>query len=133
MSRSLRLPTLALACTLLCTTALAQQKGTFTDTRDGKTYKTVKIAEQIWMAENLNYNASGSKCYKDSTTYCEKYGKLYNWEMAKMACPKVLQAANFLSKVLKLSLNLSLSTSTLGGILAKFSPGKGVVLATSKQ
>jgi len=27
--------TLALACTLLCTTALAQQKGTFTDTRDG--------------------------------------------------------------------------------------------------
>ena len=40
------------------------------------------------MAENLNYNASGSKCYKDSTTYCEKYGKLYNWEMAKMACPQ---------------------------------------------
>jgi len=32
---------------LLCTTIFAQQKGTFTDTRDGKTYKTTKIGEQV--------------------------------------------------------------------------------------
>jgi predicted nucleic-acid-binding protein len=32
----------------LCTALFAQQKVTLTDTRDGKTYKTVKIGEQVW-------------------------------------------------------------------------------------
>jgi uncharacterized protein (TIGR02145 family) len=34
------------------------------------------------MAENLNYNASGSKCYDNDESNCEIYGRLYNWATA---------------------------------------------------
>jgi uncharacterized protein (TIGR02145 family) len=61
--------------------------GTFTDTRDQQSYKWVRIGSQIWMAENLNYLTENSWCFDNDKAKCDKYGRLYNWNAAKKACP----------------------------------------------
>ncbi len=72
---------------------IAQSTGTFTDSRDGQTYKTISFKEALtgktvtWMAQNLNYKVEGSYAYDDNENNRKELGLLYTWEAAKKACP----------------------------------------------
>ena len=64
------------------------KESTFFDPRDGRTYKTVKLGEQTWIAENFKYDpGDGTFCYFNDTTFCETRGRLYTQEAALASQP----------------------------------------------
>ncbi len=86
-----------LLCSMLTVTCLAQEAGTFVDSRDGSEYAILTFdipleggvsVERTWMAENLNFESGSSFCYKNEPAYCGKFGKLYTYNDALASCPE---------------------------------------------
>lgn len=56
--------------------------GSYKDPRDGYAYEWIRIGDQLWTAENMNFAThSGALC-----SQCNHWGRLYDFENAKKAC-----------------------------------------------
>ena len=63
------------------------QSGSFTDSRDGHTYRTIKIGDQVWLAQNLNYATDNGSWPVPGDSAGMQFGRFYTWKAAKEAVP----------------------------------------------
>lgn len=63
------------------------QYGSMVDNRDNHTYRTVKIGNKVWMAENMAIKAGESYPPNGDYDNIPIYGRLYTWQAAKTVCP----------------------------------------------
>lgn len=126
----------------------------FTDERDRKSYLTVQIGDQCWMAQNLNHgmsiNSSASQtdnqiiekyCYENDKGNCDLYGGIYQWdelmqyttmESTKGVCPDGWHVpSDYEWKVLEMSLGMSQESADSAGWRGTDEGGKLKATGTS--
>jgi len=71
------------------TQSIPKLTGAACNPNGGDPYETVTIGGLKWMKKNLNVETANSWCYENSPDSCAKYGKLYTWDAAKIACQSI--------------------------------------------
>jgi len=110
------------------------------DERDNKVYNLIRLDNSFWMAENLNYAATDSKCgtetetlTDENTAICDVSGRLYDWATAmnpdicppNWRIPTGVELEDFMNRFDFNNFNIQRGGYGFLGPPNKFLPGEG--------